>query len=179
MPVPFRDLRGDGELGLAGYLRFIEEEDGRGIRGALFLVNARGEPIDFSFSRTDVSAPFLWRSGTARRHAIAGLAAALFQGCPNTPKVLLALADEVHPRLFTEDLLAEVPLCRVAQHESDPASTGESIEMLSGTVHLFWLGRPPESESAARRLLDALVARQLTVEPFERAARGIEEAFSE
>ena len=177
MPVPFRDLRDEEGLGLAGYLRFFTEEDGRGMRGALFLVNARGEPVDFAFSRIDLPASFLWRSGEAQRKAVASLAAVLFQACPKTPALLLALSDEVHPRLFTEDLLVEVPLCRVAEAENIPYSAGELVETLSNTFHLFWVGQSPEPQSSGRRLLEALQARQLTTEPFQRAAHGIEEAF--
>ena len=179
MPVPFRDLRDEDSLGLAGFLRFVSEENGRGIRGALFLVNARGEPIDFAFSRIDIPASFLWRAGEARRHAVANLAAVLFQACPKAPSVLLALADEVNPRLFTEDLVVEVPLCRVAEGDTVPYSVDESVEALSSTLHLFWVGQTPDDTSTARRVLSALQSRQLTTEPFERAANGIEEAFRE
>ncbi len=179
MPVPFRDLRNEDDLGLAGYLRFVTEDDGRGIRGALFLVNARGEPVDFAFSRIDVPASFLWRAGEAKRQAVASLAAVLFQACPRIPSLLLALSDEVHPRVFTEDLLVEVPLCRITEGDNAPYSATESLETLSDTVHLFWAGQVPEGEGSARRLLDALHGRQLTIEPFDRAARGIDEAFHE
>ncbi len=45
MPVPFRDLTGEDEdLGLADYLRFIDEPDARGVRGCLFCVNAASMP---------------------------------------------------------------------------------------------------------------------------------------
>ena len=179
MPVPFRDLRDEDSLGLAGYLRFISEENGRGIRGALFLVNARGEPVDFAFSRIDVPASFLWRAGEAKRHAVASLAAVLFHACPKAPSALLALSDEVHPRLFTEDLVVEVPLCRVAEGDNVPCAVDESVEALSSTLHLFWVGQTPDDNSMARRVLSALQSRQITTEPFERAAKGIEEAFRE
>lgn len=179
MPVPFRDLRDEDDLGLAGYLRFVSEENGRGIRGALFLVNARGEPIDFAFSRIDVPASFLWRTGEAKRHAVASLAAVLFEACPKVPSLLLALANEVHPQLFTEDLLVEVALCRVAEGDTVPYAVDESVETLSSTLHLFWVRQTPDDNSTARRVLSALQSRQLTTEPFERAAQGIEEAFRE
>jgi hypothetical protein len=177
MPVPFRDLRDEEGLGLAGYLRFVTEDDGRGIRGALFLVNARGEPVDFAFSRIDIPASFLWRAGEAKRQAVASLVAVLFQACPKTPSLLLALSDEVHPRVFTEDLLVEVPLCRIAEGHNAPYSAGESLETLSDTVHLFWVGEAPQADGIPRRLLEALHGHGLTVEPFERAALGIDEAF--
>ena len=179
MPIPFRDLRDEENQGLAGYLRFVSEEDGHGIRGALFLVDARGEPVDFAFSRIDVPGSFLWRTGEAKRHAIASLATVLFQACPKTPSVLLALSDEVHPRLFTEDLVVEVPLCRVAEGDSVPYAIDESVETLTITLHLFWVGHTPNDASAARQVLNALRARQLVTEPFERAAKGLEEAFRE
>jgi hypothetical protein len=177
MPVPFRDLREEDGLGTAGYFRFVTEEGGHGVRGALFIVNARGEPLDFAFSRIDVPASFLWRAGEAKRHAVASLAAVLLRACPEAPAVLLALADEVHPRLFTEDIAVEVPVCRVAQGETVPFAAEESVEELNNALHLFWVGQLPAEGSLARRLVEALHSRQLTTEPFERAAKGLDEAF--
>ena len=177
MSVPFRDLAESEELGLAGYLRFVEEPDAKGIRAALFCVNSRGEPIDFSFTRIDVAASFLWRLGDARRHAVTALCKALFAACPKEPALLLSLADEVSPRVFTEDIEVRIPLCRVAEAGAIH-SPSESSEALAETVHLFWVGETPAPESQARRLLEALHSRQLSTEPFERAATGVEEAFS-
>lgn len=179
MPVPFRDLRDDDNLGLAGYLRFISEEDGRGLRGALFLVNARGEPIDFAFSRIEVPSSFLWRPGEARRHAVASLASVLFEACPKPPCLLMALADEVHPRVFTEDIVVDVPLCRIAEGDTVRYAEDETVEDLSNTLHLFWLRQPPDEGTTARVILHALQSRQLAIEPFDRAAVGLEEAFRE
>jgi hypothetical protein len=179
MPVPFRDLRNDDALGLAGYLRFVEEAHGRGMRGALFLVNARGEPVDFAFSRIDLPASFLWRDADAKPHAVASLTDVLFRACPKTPSLLLALAADVHPKLFTEELLVDVPVCRVAIGAGVAGDPGEPSESVSDSVHLVWAGRPPGEESPARHLLQRLTARQLVTEPFERAALGIGEAFRE
>lgn len=178
MPVPFRDRAEQEDLGLAGYLRFVEEAEAKGIRGALFCVNGRGEPIDFSFSRIDVASSFLWRSGDARRHAVAALCIALFTASSVQPTLLLALADEVPPRVFAEDLEVQLPLCRVAGPGATTHSTGEFPESLGEALHLFWVCDPPIPESPARRLLDALNGRQLATEPFERAAAGLEEAFA-
>jgi hypothetical protein len=177
MTVPFRDRAEYEDFGLAGYLRFVEEPDSKGIRGALFCVNSRGEPIDFSFTRIDVGASFLWRLGDARRHAVTALCKALFAACPKEPALLLSLAEEVSPRVFTEDIEVGVPLCRVAEAGAIH-STDESSEILAETVHLFWVSEPPAPGSQARGLLEALHSRQLSTEPFERATTGLEEAFS-
>jgi len=177
MPVPFRDQTGDESLGLAGYLRFVEEAGARGIRAAFFYVNSRGEPIEFSFSRIDTPASFLWRTGEIRRRAVTALAKALFIASVRNPTLLLVLADEVSPRVFSEDLVVDVPLCRVAGDGTLVQASNESQELLAEAVHLFWVGEQPMPESPARRLLEVLHSRQLLTEPFERAATGLEEAF--
>jgi hypothetical protein len=178
MPIPFRDRTGHEELGLVGYLRFVDEPDSKGIRGALFCVNGRGEPIDFSFSRIDVGSSFLWRAGDARRHAVTELCKGLFTACTVRPELLLSLADEVPPRVFTEDLQVDLPLCRIATAGAITHSVEESKESLGEEIHLFWVGDPPAAESRGRKLLEALNARNLVIEPFERATAGLEEAFS-
>jgi len=178
MPIPFRDRATQKELGLAGYLRFVDEGDSKGIRGALFCVNGRGEPVEFSFSRIDLGRAFLWRPGDARRRAVTQLCKALFTACSVRPDLLLALADEVPPRVFTEDLQVDLPLCRIATSGATIHSVDELRESLGEELHLFWVGIPPAAESAGRKLLDALNTRKLVAEPFERAAVGIEEAFS-
>lgn len=178
MPVPFRDRAESKDYGLAGYLRFVDEPDAKGIRGALFCVNERGEPVDFSFSRIDLASSFLWRSGDARRHAVSELCKALFTASSVQPTLLLSLADEVPPRVFTEDIEIRLPLCRVATPGATAHSSSESPETIGEAIHLFWVAGPPGPDSAARRLLETLNAHQLATEPFERAGIGIEEAFA-
>ena len=177
MPIPFRDLSDDTDLGLAGFLRFEEEPGGKGIRAALFLITSRGEPIEFSFTRVSLGRSFLWRSGEDRRHAVAALAKALFEAVSNQPALLLALADETPPRVFTEDLEVQVPLCRVASQDATVHAATEHLELITDTTNLFWVGGPPGPESPARLLLETLKGKQLLTEPFERAAVGLREAY--
>jgi hypothetical protein len=179
MTIPFRDAREEDVWGLAGFLRFVTEPGEHGMRAALFLINSRGEPTDFSFSRIDLPAPFLWREGEARRAASASLVAALFQACPSAPALILALADEAHPKLFEDDILADAPVCRVVAGTDSEPGQGETPETLPDAIQLFWIGPAPEQDSPARHLLDALIARQLITEPFERAEVGLTEAFRE
>ena len=143
MPVPFRNRADQEDLGLAGYLRFVEEAEAKGIRGALFCVNGRGEPVDFSFSRIDVASSFLWRAGDARRHAVAELCKALFTASSVQPTLLLSIADEVPPRVFSEDIDVHLPLCRVAGPGATAHAANESPESLGEAIHLFWVGELP------------------------------------
>jgi len=179
MTIPFRDLREEDLLGLAGFLRFIRDENRSEMRGALFLINARGEPIEFSFSRIEIQTSFLWREGDSRRHATARLASALFRSCPREPALLLVLAGEVHANLFSEEILLDIPLCRVASRSDLLLARGEPDRTLDDSVNLYWSGNQPASESPVHMLLEALSIRELIMEPFERAAIGLSEAFRE
>ena len=178
MPIPFNDLAEDLGLGLAGYLRFEEEPNGRGMRGALFMTTSRGEPIEFSFTRIDVAASFLWRAGDAIRHAVASLSKVLFEACSKQPALILALAEEVAPQVFSEDLHVGIPICRVSSLGASIHAPTEIPENVTDTLSLIWVGEQPDAESSTRRLLEALRVRQLLTEPFERASVGIEEGFS-
>jgi len=177
LPIPFRDLRDETDLGLAGFLRFEEESGSKGIRAALFLITSRGEPFEFNFTRINLGRSFLWRSGEDRRHAVSALTKALFEASYNQPTLLLALADETPARVFTEDLEVQVPLCRVAAEDASVYAATEHPELVADMTNLFWVGRQPEPESPARLLLEALRVRQLLNEPFERAAIGLREVY--
>ena len=173
MPISFRETRSDEPNGLAGFLRFIEEEQGRGLRGALFLVNGFGEPVDFAFARTDIPAPVLWRPGDAARRAAALLAAALFQACPKTPALLLVLAAEVNPKVFIDDLVTETAMVRIEVASDEVRGNHPS----GARVDASWVGKTPAVGSQAREIFDALSALGLLWEPFERAEAALDEAF--
>ena len=178
MPIPFRDLNEDENSGVVGYLRFVDEPDGKGIRGALFVITTRGEPLDFSFTRIDVRGGFLWRAGESRRQAVTALIKSLFQSASRIPSVIVALADEVPPRVFTEDLEVHGPLCRVVTTEMTPEAASEEQERISDSLDLFWVNGRPPPDSSAGKIIESLNGRQLLLEPFERASIGLEEAFN-
>lgn len=178
MPVPFEDLREGEPTGAVGFLRFVDEADGKGIRGALFLTSGRGEPVDFCFTRIDVHHSFLWRRGDARRQAVTALIKVLFQAANRIPVLILALANEIPPQLFVDDIHVQVPLCLVAPSET-PVQTDTAVSQSAREVNLTWVTEQPGDESEAIRLLDGFMRRRDPLEPFERAATGLEEAFSD
>ena len=177
MPVPFKDLTTDEDFGVVGYLKFVDEEDDKGMQAALFLVSSRGAPLDYCFSRVDVHNSFLWRQGDARRNAVAALARVLFEGTSRTPDLILSLAEEVPPRVFADDIAVSVPLCRISIGDVTVQAAAEESEILRDSANVVWATKMPAPDSDARKLLEALLDRQLLREPFERAALGLEEAF--
>lgn len=178
MPVPFEDLREGEPVGVVGFLRFVDEAGGKGVRGALFLTSGRGEPLDFCFTRMDVQRSFLWHRGDARRQAVTSLTKVLFQAANRTPVLILALANEIPPQLFVDDIQVQVPLCLVTPPET-PVRADATVSQAAGTVGLTWVTEQPGDDSEAIRLLQGFMRQRDPFEPFERAAAGLEEAFND
>src|SRR5262245_59132418 len=146
MSIPYRDSDDLDELGAVGYLKIESVTDSSGYLGALFLLNARGEPLEFTYNRIDTPNTFLWRQDDLRRHAARKLTASLFSLCPRTPRLLLCLAKEVGSELFTQDIQVSIPVCRLETDRealSTVDSETEDIVQAAEPVHAFWFpGKP-------------------------------------
>jgi hypothetical protein len=180
MPIPFRDEEDIQRLGSAAFLRIVPAAEGDAYLGALFLVNARGEPVEFSYNRLDIVQRFLWRGEELLRHATRRLTASLFEVCPRVPAVLLCIADEVPAELFSLDIRVDIPTARVAAESAIVGQgVGEERELIgdSEPVQVFWNGDLPPDGDAARAFVEHLVARGLLLEPFERALIGLGEVY--
>ena len=180
MPIPFQDAEAIEALGAAAYLKIEVEVAGSGSRGALFLINARGEPLEFAYNRVELPETTLWRRADLRRHAERTLATSLFAVCARTPRLLFCLADEVQSELFCQDLRVELPVARIAPALAAPSFAAAEVEEpveQPEPLHLFWFPAPPAPESAERQLFERLRTRGLLLEPFERATTGLREVY--
>ena len=180
MPIPYRDQDELDEWGTAAFLRVEDDPDRPGYRGALFQINARGEPIEFTYNRVETPNTFLWRPADVRRAALKKLAASLLAACPRVPRVIFCLAGEVPSELFCQDILVAVPVCRIAPALQMIAySTLEASEAVdqADPLHLFWFPAAPAEDSPERRLTRHLAEHGLLLEPFERAAVGLGEVY--
>ena len=177
MPIPFRDLGEDEPSRVAGFLRFVDEPDGRGIRGALFIMSVRGEPIEFAFTRINLGSGVLWRPEHARSRSVSALTKALFESASSHTDVVMSLAEETPLAVFSENILPEIPLCRLAFTDSTAAGPSEKAQRLSESLILYWTNGLPSPGSVTAQTVELLGQRQLLAEPFERAALGIQEAF--
>jgi hypothetical protein len=180
MPIPYRDSDDLDELGAVGYLKIEPVTNGSGYLGALFLLNARGEPLEFTYNRIDTPQTFLWRQDDLRRHAARKLTASLFSLCPRTPRLLLCLAKEVGSELFSQDIQVSIPVCRLAPNrEALSAVDGEISDVVQAAepVHAFWFPGKPAEDSVELRLLQLVTSRGLLLEPFERASIGLKEVY--
>jgi hypothetical protein len=184
VPIPFNDVdevdAAEG-LGSAAYLTLEPTLDHACCLGALLVISARGEPLEFGYNRVRVPDPFLWRQADLRRHVQRRLAASLLSVCSQQPRLLVCLADEVDLGLFERDLQLEVPVVRVSPPPAplrrvDP-QTGEVLEETELPAEVAWQPGPPGEASPERRLFEHLATHGLLLEPFERAARGLREVY--
>ena len=177
MPIPFDDARNSDTPGVIGFLRLIDEEQGAGIRAALFAASSSDVPLEFCFTRADLDDSVLLREGQARRVAAASLIGALFSSANRTPDIIVGLADEISPLVFAEDIRMDIPICRVSTDPAPRRGVSEQIERLGTSLFLVWSTPPPADGSVARRLLNVLAERPNPLETFDRVAAGIAEAF--
>jgi hypothetical protein len=185
VPIPFRDQEELEEWGTAAYLRLAPDPEQPGFRGALFQINGRGEPVEFTYNRVETPNSFLWRPADVRRAALRRLTASLLAACPRVPRVLFALAAEVPSELFCQDLQVALPVGRVAPAlETAGYSTLEVIEDAEqaeasegAPLQLFWYPAPPQDGTPERELVRRLSRGGLLLEPFERAAVGLAEVY--
>jgi len=180
VPVPFRDEADPDRFGSAAFLRIVPADDGDAVLGALFLVNARGEPVEFTYNRLEIVQRFLWRADDLRRHAARRLAASLFGVCPRMPAVILSLADEAPAELFSEDITVDLPTARLAEQSAVIGQSAlESREVVEGSVpiQIFWNGSVPGEGEPGRSVVEQLAERGLLLEPFDRALVGLLEVY--
>src|ERR1700682_1047657 len=180
MPVAFEEPADIDALGTAAYLRILPQTKDSVIRGALFLVNSRGEPVEFSYNQIEARHSFLWRASDLDRFIKRKLTASLLRVCTRVPSLLLCQAAEVESDLFCDDLTLSIPVCRVAPSVVTVAySPRESDESLEGAepLHLFWYPGKPAEASGERLLVNALARRGLLMEPFERIVAGLKEVY--
>ena len=156
----------------------MDEAQGKGIRAALFVTSAQHLPLEFCFTRVDVADSVLWENGQGRRNVVASLIRELFQSVKRTPDVLLGLADEIPPLIFSEELRVETPVCRISNDPAPRRGASEEIEQLSASLYLVWSTPPPGENTLARRLLEGLAKHPNPLEPFDRVAAGIAEAYA-
>ena len=175
MPVPFDDLSMECVHSEAiAWLRFVEEEDDNGIRAALFHTSSRGEPLDFCFTRMSRSEPS-GHPGATGPGRQSYLAKSLFQAAASSPILVLGLADEISPELFTRGIRLRTPFCRIGPAEALKRAGLEHGGPVNGRSGLFWSAEQLWGTSRCTFL--EIMERSDPLEPFDRAAGAMAEAF--
>lgn len=139
---------------VVAWLRIMEGSGAEGDRLALLETSPEGEPLGFGFAR-------------ARRAAVARVAGALLDAAGHTPALIVALEEEWAPHALPDAPHMSAPLCLVG---ADGENSGCSLR---------WTGEPSEPDCPAGRAFSMLKARREPFEPLERAATGLNVAFTD
>lgn len=175
MTIPFRSFAIE-EAGLAAYLRVLSTLGDEGeTHGALLVVNAIGEPVEFCFAALKPPTSALWRPGDRSRRTAAALTRALFEECGAQPRLLLGLASEIDPVLFRVDVRPGIAACRVIP--GDPPDIAEGEMATDQGPRLIWADERPGLDSPERQLLNRLINNDLLAEPFIRAEAALAESL--
>ncbi len=180
MTIPYRSVPDEDERGMSGgFFRLLEVDRDTNL-AALLLIDARGEPLEFTYNRAEVKHRLLWRERDLHRAVTRELLASLLEMCLREPTALFFLAREVPSELFVEDIDIERPVARIATaDEVIGAAPIEEHERIDGSqsVQLFWVHGRPTDATPAHRLVTRLAGRGLLLEPFERVLTGLREAY--
>lgn len=179
MPIPFDDLTAESNLhDTVAWLRFVEEEGGQGIRAALFQTSALGEPLDFCFTRMDISVQCPSHGDDPGQADLKSLAKSLFRAAQRIPELILGLANEIPATTFADDLRIGLPFCLVRPFSPSRLLADTSV-VNDHHQRLLWAARQPSQGSGAHRALDEVMQSDDPFEPFDRAATCMTEAFAD
>jgi hypothetical protein len=179
MTIPHRLLDEDGRDLSGAFFRLLQVDQDTYL-AALLLIDARGEPLEFTYNRAEVKHRLLWRERDLRHAVTRELLASLLETCPRQPSALFFLAREVPSELFVEDIDIERPVARIATAaEVIGTAAIEEHERIDGSqaVQVFWVRGRPTDATPAHRLVERLAGRGLLLEPFKRALAGLREAY--
>ena len=146
------------------------------MRAALFQTSAQGEPLDFCFSRVaqhESAGP----QATAKPQVLSSLAKSLFGAATSSPALILALAAEMPADTFIEGIRAGLPLCRVAEADIGTDEDSPHGSSPNARYRSLWVAGHRTEDSRANRLVNDIMNGVDPLEPFDRAAKGLEEAF--
>lgn len=177
MRVRYRDQDEIDDLGRAAFLRVGRIADRSGYVGGLLTVNARGEPLEFTYNRVETPQSTLWRAHDLRRTAVMQLAVSLLEAVSQPAAAVLCLALASMDDLFRLDVELGSPVCLVPGLPG-AADAGDDANELAGDT-LRWLPAEPPITSVPHRLVVELERRDLLLEPFERAGVGLRDVFAE
>ena len=154
-----------------GWLRFVPDYSGRGVRAGLLQTSAEGAPLGFSFVRTDLTSD-------GEQGTVPLLAGSLIRSVMRKPGLLMAVAEEGLTEIF-DGLGVGLPLCCIPLHSLFHAAavTERHTELI--LRQLQWVNEPPAPASAAEAALVELMGQDSPFEPLDRTARGLVVAFGD
>lgn len=165
MPVPYRKSPPVLSTRCAGFLDVVWLPSSRTFYGALFLIDARGQPVEFVHSHLSAPAGFLWPEDQVRSAGVASLCHALFEACKREPELLVCRPTLGSAAYCRAEIAPQVPFAMVSPAVSD------------GPPEWSWINDPPPPSMPAASLAEEIKRRGFAVEPFSRIRDGLRECY--
>ena len=167
--APGRIISDNGDA--IGWLRFVPDYSGRGVRAGLLQTSVEGAPLGFSFVRTDLTSD-------GEQGTVPQLAGSLIRSAMRKPRLLMAVAEECLTEIF-DGLGVGLPLCCIPLHSLFHAGvvTERHTELICQQFQ--WVNGPPTPASAAEAALVELMGQDSPFELLDRTARGLTVAFGD
>ena len=175
MPIPFDDLaEAPTRSDVIAWLRVFAEERGEGLVAALFETSGSGQPLGFCFTRTRLDGTELGRR-PGHPDVVPSLVKVLLQASTSSPSLLLGPVAEIPLGPVAAAMRIRVPFCLLGPtgDPSAPDDAGRSRPQQT------WIVPATQGETGALRLLDEVLDSNDPLEPFERTAKGLHEAFND
>jgi hypothetical protein len=132
--------------------------------GALLVIDAKGNPLEFVHNTLVAPAGFLWPHERVQSESVAVLVHSLFDTVQREPHVLLCRDTLGSPDYCQSELAPLIPFGIVSQRDSQLAE-------------LAWANNAPTQDMPAFALTAELGRRGLLTEPFTRLLSGLREVY--
>ena len=138
------------------------------LSGAILIIDAHGQPLEFVHNTLDAPSGFLWPEDQVRATGVAALCHSLFEACKREPELLICGQALGSANYCRSELNPVIPFAQAA--ESSQSNDGSSAAWA-------WINNPPLSSMPAHSLAETLQTRGFSLEPFERIRRGLREIY--
>lgn len=170
-PLPAPDAGAQLPRLVIGWLRFVEAWNRQDIHAGLFETSVLSELLGFSFAGGD------FRRSPAECE-LPSLAQALCRSCNASPILLVGLMKDLPFQTF-RCLNFSVPLCCICKTSEEYKETA-AVMLGTGTAcRVLWANGPFGPQSVASEAPDHIMQLENPLEPFDRAAKGLAEAFAD
>lgn len=165
MPIPYRQTPKSSSPQCAAFLEVIWVQEKQTFYGAMLLIDAKGQPLEFVHNSLTAPSGFLWPADQVRSIGIAELSHSLFKACSLDPLILLSRGTIGTPDYCKSVIAPAIPFAQIVR---------EDVHKIDS---LNWINGQPTAGSAEYMLSEDLRSNGFVTEPFNRARIGLEEMY--
>lgn len=167
MPIPYRHPPKTSSHQCAAFLEVVWVQEKHTFYGALLLIDAKGQPLEFIHNTLTAPSGFLWPADQVRSIGIAELCHSLFKACSLEPLILLSTSNIGTPEYCKSVIAPAIPFAQIVRAD------------VHKIFSINWINGQPTSGSTAYMLMEDLRSNGFISEPFNRLHNGLAEMYPE